>query len=545
MQKKIMSFLKRGLPYLVLLAAYLMSVGIFALYGEHNLDSDMSSEMILASILNEEGGLFSEEWYYSTELRVVSPVMLYQIGLKLFDSWHAARTFAVAVLQIGVILSFLFMAKAAGMKESGVYCAAGLILPISQAYAFLFAYGGFYAAYFIWICIVFGMILRMHGSKRKVLLCVFMALSGVWGGMTGVRMIMLLGAPLMLACSVALFDQFRRSQTGKAVIESEQFSMMLATLIHFAGMLAGYWINGHVLAQKYSFSSQNDVKLVPFGPQSVLDQMDCMLRFFGYQAGYNLLSVEGAASWAAVALVCFSMLAVYVLLKKRVQYGLTACQQMVPLFACCALVLGILLNGSTDRGHNGYNEVHTVAYYISGVLMMVASACMLLEKLPCRLWQHGTRTLLLLMLSGVFFLEARVYTKNDYRSSMADYEDAAQWLVEHGYTQGFSTFWNGNVLTEATDGQLEMYVFSSWTHDEFGRWLQKKSHFEQLPEGKVFVYVESMEEFLDPSPCADEQRMIYESTGGRAYEYDSAQEVLDIQKAHRAKVLEERNRQQE
>ena len=31
MQKKIMSFLKRGLPYLVLLAAYLMSVGIFAL----------------------------------------------------------------------------------------------------------------------------------------------------------------------------------------------------------------------------------------------------------------------------------------------------------------------------------------------------------------------------------------------------------------------------------------------------------------------------------------------------------------------------------
>lgn len=131
MQKKIMSFLKRGLPYLVLLAAYLMSVGIFALYGEHNLDSDMSSEMILASILNEEGGLFSEEWYYSTELRVVSPVMLYQIGLKLFDSWHAARTFAVAVLQIGVILSFLFMTKAAGMKESGVYCAAGLILPIS------------------------------------------------------------------------------------------------------------------------------------------------------------------------------------------------------------------------------------------------------------------------------------------------------------------------------------------------------------------------------------------------------------------------------
>lgn len=389
------------------------------------------------------------------------------------------------------------------------------------------------------------MMLRMHGSKRKVLLCVFMALSGVWGGMTGVRMIMILGAPLMLACLVALFDQFRRSQSGKAVIESEQFSMMLAVLIHFAGMLAGYWINGHVLAQKYSFQSYDGVRLVPFGPQDVLDQIENMFKFFGYQAGNRLLSVEGAASWAAVGLVCFSMFSVYVLLKKRAQYGLTACQQMVPLFACCALVLGILLNGTTEGGDNGYNIVLTVAYYISGVLMMVASAYMLLEKLPCRLWQHGTRTLLLLLLSAVFFLEARVYTKDNYRSSMADYEDAAQWLVQNGYTQGFATFWNGNVLTEATDGQLEMYVFSSWTNEELGRWLQKKSHFEQLPEGKVFVYVDSMQEFLDPSPCADEQRMIYESTGGRAYEYDSAQEVLDIQKAHRAKILEERKRQQE
>ena len=86
------------LPWLVLAAAYLFTVGFQALYGMHNLNADNSSEMVLADLLNEEGGFLSTNWYYSTELRVVSPVPVYQLGLLPFDSWHMARTFSVAVL---------------------------------------------------------------------------------------------------------------------------------------------------------------------------------------------------------------------------------------------------------------------------------------------------------------------------------------------------------------------------------------------------------------------------------------------------------------
>lgn len=213
MKSRALNALKRGLPYLVLIAAVLMSVGIFALYGMHNLDSDMASEMILADMLNQEGTLFSADWYYSTELRVVSPAPLYQIGLRLFDSWHWARTFALALMLLGVVVSFLFMARAAGMKQGAVYCAAALILPFSQAYMFLFAYGGFYAAYFAMTCLAIGAVLRVHASRRKLLLGLFLVLAGVWSGMTGVRMLMIHGVPLMLACAVALFAQVCRSAT--------------------------------------------------------------------------------------------------------------------------------------------------------------------------------------------------------------------------------------------------------------------------------------------------------------------------------------------
>ena len=101
----------KSIPWLALACAFLLSVTFFACFGSHNLDADMSSELVLAQLQNEEKTLMSDQWRYSTELRLVSAVPLYQLGLFLFESWHAARTFAVAVLMLGVVASFLFMAK--------------------------------------------------------------------------------------------------------------------------------------------------------------------------------------------------------------------------------------------------------------------------------------------------------------------------------------------------------------------------------------------------------------------------------------------------
>lgn len=98
----------------------------------HNLDADMSSEMIYADLLNREGRLLTDSWYYSSELRTVSPVPLYQLGLLLFDSWHAARVFGTALMLAGILASFLFFARRAKMGEAGVYMAAVLAMPRFQ-----------------------------------------------------------------------------------------------------------------------------------------------------------------------------------------------------------------------------------------------------------------------------------------------------------------------------------------------------------------------------------------------------------------------------
>ena len=125
--------IRRLLPYLVLLGAWLFSVGIYAYLGTHNLDSDQSSDLVMAQLLNEEGSLISKNWYHSTELCVMGSIPVYQLGMLIFESWHMVRVFAIAVLLLGMALSFIYLMRAIGVEEAGVYASACLILPVRHA----------------------------------------------------------------------------------------------------------------------------------------------------------------------------------------------------------------------------------------------------------------------------------------------------------------------------------------------------------------------------------------------------------------------------
>lgn len=62
-------------------------------------------------------------------------------------------------------------------------------------------------------------------------------------------------------------------------------------------------------------------------------------------------------------------------------------------------------------------------------------------------------------------------------------------LTYNNLTQGYTTFWNCNVLTEWSNGEIEVW---NTLFDEYGfatkrKWLQKKDHIINHPEGKFFI----------------------------------------------------------
>ena len=64
--------------------------------------------------------------------------------------------------------------------------------------------------------------------------------------------------------------------------------------------------------------------------------------------------------------------------------------------------------------------------------------------------------------------------------------EVCDWLVDNGYTQGYASFWNGNVLTEWSDGQIEVWVPYDFNTMQPYEWLQKTSHANP-PEGQIFL----------------------------------------------------------
>ena len=115
------------LPLILFALCFGLSVWTYAQYGQYNLDSDMSSDMVLAQLLNEEGHILTPNFYYSNELNLLSPVLVYQLGLRLFASWHAARTFSIGVLLLMMAAALVYMARGAGISlGAALLCAACL-----------------------------------------------------------------------------------------------------------------------------------------------------------------------------------------------------------------------------------------------------------------------------------------------------------------------------------------------------------------------------------------------------------------------------------
>lgn len=518
--------LTRALPYIVLAASLVFVVGVAALWGAHNIDADQSSEMVLADLLNREGRLITDSWYYSTELRVISPVPLYQLGLLLFPGdWHAARVFALAIAFALVAAAMMYMARGAGLGESAVYAAAAVLLPVSEVHKFLFSLGGFYTMYIAAGALLVGLVLRAGRRGRMTLAAA--AVLGFVCGLPGVRMPMICGVPMLAACLLCALPALFGHRPLREALGSESVHIALAACLAVGAMFAGYLVNTCLLAKTHHFQRYDGSVFGALSLSGFAVQLRNLAQYFGFRADLSPASPSGFAGWM--------MLGVYGFMWASLLRGLACSRRMdararaLLYTAAAALLLGMAINVAAGEGHNEY----AVGYYLLGVFLLALSAFAHVEKLR-RLGPRAKR-MAMLALCGVFFLQSAAFVRGRVKKDESEYEHAARALVQMGYEAGYATFWSGNVLTEMSDGALDMYTFSTWADAELTPWLQQTRHFDAAPEGKVFVYVQENEFFGDAVPCADEARLIWQSpvNGSRAYGYDSAQEVMALQAAGR------------
>ena len=471
----------QALPWLWMAAAYLFDLWYQMVPGKWIVDSDLASEMILSDLLNKEGTIISHNWFYSTELKVVNLQWFYRLGLLIFpNDWHLARTFGMAITLALFAAAMLFFVKCAGLGRAGLWMVGTLLWPFGQHYLVYAIYGGYYLVYTFFYMLVLALVLRSLNADKKhcalqwVLACVITAVAG----MNGVKQLMVFHAPLCLAAAILLVLALHScgKTDWKAALDvcRKEVRLLAASLVTAVAAAAGYFVSNAVLSRMYDFKSYNFIVWNRDEDWFTLDRilMD-FFHEFGYENGSGVFHFGGIAAAVGLLLGCwmfFCIVRLLLRLDKLERNDKLLVLLLVAMLAVCGVA---------------YTYFHEYYLYFWLMNMPVAIAVMAVEIKTEDFHILGARQLLGVGLAACFTLCAVSTVRQEQEHPYLAHKGlntAAEWLVDNGYTQGYSTFWNGNAMTELTSGKLEVWTLQSLDRDDVPNWLQPKSHLTTDPE---------------------------------------------------------------
>lgn len=303
----------------------------------HLLDSDTSSEMVLAEKLAREGGIVSSSWIYSTELEVLNIQIVYSLLFHLTNDWSMVRFLGIIVLHCLMLGAYGYMARQTRMRMNAfLLTAAAMILPYSVPYGRIVLYHTYYIAYVIvamWLVgLYFSSMRKIHdwrdrkraGEKietKSTLLMILpaallMIISFV-SGLGGMRMLMISAAPLVLAACLWAMTGENGSD------EPRPFRLPLALAVGAAAFCAaGYFVNTHVLANIYKFADFSEQVVTLASVSRVETILRGLLAAVGFQETLSLFTVHGLLSiGAAVMLLMGAILSLHVIRHTKDPYA--------------------------------------------------------------------------------------------------------------------------------------------------------------------------------------------------------------------------------
>ena len=467
---------------------YLAACLFVAKYASNFIDADMSSELVLARLLADEGLLISKNWFYSTELRVLNTQLVFMPLFLVFDNWHTVRVLGTVILLTIMVISSLYCAR--GMKLSwniSLICAGVLLLPISESYAYAVLKGTYYIPHICVSFFLFGLYARYAESdsakSRRIKLIAALILAFA-SGLGGIRQIFVFTFPAALAALVAFVPSIAQETRGKA----RRLGLVSASAL--VSSTLGYLVNKLILQKIYSFSDYGSdyfgeaMHFEWFDISGVGSFINKFFELLGYRPGtliYNGIVV-------VLLLVCIFSL--YTLLKeKKIPFA----QKYLALFALTGSVMFLALYSCTDTDM-------TTRYFVPIMVFFVFTAGAVFENLRANkrlknAFAAAVLALLALSNANTYLYQSRVDKNVANR-------DIARAIENSGVYEGYTSFWSGNILTEISNGRIDARLLGLnkiQSRADLGleyNWLQLKSHAGTVPQGRFFLLLNSTEAAL-------------------------------------------------
>lgn len=538
-----MKHVKRYLIYIVPAGFILMLLFLNLFFLEHWLDSDMAAEMIFSKTLADQGHLFaSTDWFYSTEFRVLYTQLVMTPLFHVFKDWHLIRLVTNMVFYVLLLGSYFFMIKPLKpVRKWAVITAGILLLPFSETLMLHMHMGNTYLSHVLLVFLSMGLFLRLvqlesiRNRKGAVTLAVYMLLSVICG-MSGVRYLLALYCPLVVAAVFYAgkgnaFLQLREQITTfrlKQVLAGEKGRYVLYGVAGSAAAAAGYCLNAVWIAKAYSFQTYEATNFISIY-QGILtdrirDAFGSILMLLGYIPDKGFLSLRGM-----ISLFSFAMLGVGIFVtvrnrkrERQEKDGKNTIERCHRSFIRIFLVSAFLINT--------FIFIFTTStlvprYYITVFVFFLPVLLVYLEE---ERFQLDRWLVTAILGAGLLLGTAKTVYSLMSTDKNADKREVAEFLTEEGYEFGYSTYWNGNIITELTNGRVEIANIANPDQMNFFRWSSPGKYYESgYYEGKPFLLltVQEAEEFVD-APAVREGERVYEDAFYIVYRYEDTGEFI-------------------
>jgi len=545
-----MQLKKKWLDYLSIIGvvlAFMVLVILNIVWGENWIDSDMAAEMIFSKLLTEEGNLIAtENWYYSTEFRVLYTQLVMAPLHYIFDDWHVIRVITNIIFYMLMLGSFFFVCRPLKLKRHRVLmCSLALLVPVSEAVMTHLQMGNTYMSHVILCFVTFGLYLRLcdrNIREKKGSFAVFAVIYAVICvvlGISGVRYLLDVLVPLMLTAMVFVmrsggFKALREEPCKESLIGLFKAEQAKYFTVSVAGMVCGgigYLINALFISKRYQFQTYDTTNFIQIHEgvfwERVQNALGELLQMFGYIENRAFLSLRGF-----ITILAFVMIGVLGFCWcKAFQYSKVQSTALVEpaeqnhrrftvMFAGVSLALHLFVFIFTTSTMVDRYFIPIAIFFLLVLVIYMEWEALLFDRIAVCLILGGS-----LALAGVKTYYSFISNdKNEARYEMADF------LVDEGYTFGYASYWNSNIMTEVSDGELEMA--NLWSLETLGdfKWSSKVSSYEPK-EGKIFLIAAKDEvQMLEPYTMLEHQDVIYENESFIVLHFESQEEFLTYRK---------------
>ena len=503
-----------------LLAAMAVSLIVLAANYSNLINSDDAAEMILAQLLSDGNGVISRGWIYSSEIRILNTQLFRSLVFRITENWLAVRIAANVLMYVWLLLSYAFFMKQYVEDFRWFWYTAPLLFtPLSWYCYYVIGLMAYYIPHISIAFLILGLWGRLyHGKSRKKAAWICLLFFSFMSGLGGTRLIFNTFIPMLTAMAVLYLVYSKEGDSLIGALKKFPY-LWISTAVSFLG----YAVNTKVLSQYYFFESFSSLHLRLPTFDSLQLVLRALINAFGYSEDYVpgtlIFSITGIY-FILVLLFILVFIVVLIFIYKKRQY-LRKESMFLFTFASLGLFETVMLLIFSDMGISP-------RFFIVNLVMFIPLAAVIGSEIPMttcvkKSVMTAGAALVIILGIGVFG-----FALDENQNS--DKEECIAWLEENGYTFGYASFWNADVITELTSGNIEMVSLQVEDDGSVSQmvWLVKLDNlFPENIDGPVFLLL-NKNELSDYAPLVEGREAAYSDETYRIFIFDDSYELSDL-----------------